>query len=243
MLRQSHGTGTGRRRRISRMHRWTTEKPAGVLAGSFLLGVALLFAMDAKSGVLPLDQSAGGMSRLTQVAAAKVYYSDTIKNIILADCGRCHSGAVRNLMDYDSLKAYADSGVLGGMVQGPMAGFAGNDGQVILSWIDGGALEQPAPSPAAFNRGPGGNTAIVKPAGRISYENSIKFILAKDCLRCHSGPFRNLTTYDNVKPYADNGLLKTLVQRGGPMNRFAGPDSRKIIRWVDDGAPLGPASL
>lgn len=230
------------------MRGWRTEKPTAVLVCSFLFGAVLFFAMDAKSGVVPSDQFAGGMSGLTRVAAAKVYYSDTIKNIILADCGRCHSGAVRNLMDYDSLKAYADSGVLGGMVQGPMAGFAGADGDVILSWIDGGALEQPAPSPAALNRGPGpggpgGNSAIVKPGSRISYENSIKFILAKDCLRCHSGPFRNLTTYDNVKPYADSGLLKTLVQRGGPMNRFAGPDSRKIIRWVDEGAPLDSASL
>ena len=232
------------------MRRWRRENPAVLLVGGFLLGAVLLLAMDAKSGVLPRDQSAGGVSWL-QVAAAKVYYSDTIKNIILADCGRCHSGAVRNLMDYDSLKAYADSGVLGGMVQGPMAGFAGDDGKVILSWIDGGALEQPAPSPVAFNGGPhgpgpggpGANPGTVKPADRVTYENSIKFIFAKDCLRCHAGPFRNLTTYDNIKPYIDSGLLKTLVQRGGPMNRFAGPDSRKIIRWVDDGAPLDSASL
>jgi hypothetical protein len=223
------------------MHRSGTETPVAVLLGGFLLGAALFFAMDAKSDAVPRDQS----------AAAKVYYSDTIKDIILADCGRCHSGAVRNLMDYDSLKAYADSGVLGGMLQGPMAGFAGSDAQVILSWIDGGALEQPALSPVAFNRGqggpgpggPGGGPVIVKPAGRVTYENSIKFIFAKDCLRCHAGPFRNLTTYDNIKAYVDSGLLKTLVQRGGPMNRFAGRDSRKIIRWVDDGAPLDSASL
>jgi hypothetical protein len=52
-----------------------------------------------------------------------------------------------------------------------------------------------------------------------------------------------LTTYENLKVYVDNGLLQILVQRGGPMHRFAGPDSRKILGWVKDGAPLGSASL
>ena len=156
---------------------------------------------------------------------------------------------MNNLMDYDSLKSYVDSGVLGAVMKGSMAGFAGSDAKVILGWIDGGTLEKPASIAAGFNKGPGPGgpggspEATVKSSGRITYENSIKFILAQDCLRCHSGPFRNLSTYDNVKKYADNGLLKTLVQRGGPMCRFAGPDSRKIIRWVDDSAPLGSASL
>jgi len=40
-----------------------------------------------------------------------------------------------------------------------------------------------------------------------------------------------------VKTYAKNGLLESLVQPGGPMHRFAGPDSRLIIAWVHNGAP------
>lgn len=182
--------------------------------------------------------------------AQKIYYENTVKNIIRADCGRCHSGPTRNLMDYDSLKAYADSGLLGTMVQGPMRRFAGNDVQFILRWIQDGAPEKPTATPARFahvpgssSTGPGGpgcrpgSPQVNVSNGQMTYNNTIRNILAKDCLRCHSGPFRNLATYKNVKMYVDNGLLKTLVSVGGPMHRFAGPDSRQIIMWINNGAP------
>ena len=143
-------------------------------------------------------------------------------------------------MDYDSLKAYANSGLLATMVQGPMRRFAGNDAQTILQWIQDGAPEKPSAAQAQFTNTPGCMQGV-PPAnagnGQITYNNTIKHILAKDCLRCHSGPFRNLTTYKNVKLYVDNGLLKTLVRMGGPMHRFAGPDARQIIIWINNGAP------
>jgi hypothetical protein len=152
-------------------------------------------------------------------------------------------------MDYDSLKAYANSGLLATMVQGPMRRFAGNDVRTILKWIQNGASEKPPAGPAHFanvpgsiSTGPGGlqctpgGTPLNVNKGQITYDNTIKQILAKDCLRCHSGPFRNLTTYKNVKMYVDNGLLKTLVPLGGPMHRFAGPDTRQIIMWINNGA-------
>lgn len=183
-------------------------------------------------------------------AQNRVYYEPTIKKIIRSDCGRCHSGPTRNLMDYDSLKAYAQSGLLAAMVQGPMGRFAGNDGSTILQWIQAGAPEKPAAARAQFTQVPGaGNTPCPGPGagaraplatvpnGQITYNNTIKYVLAKDCLRCHSRPFRNLTTYKNVKMYVDNGLLKTLVLPGGPMHRFAGPDTHLIIAWVHSGAP------
>ncbi|HUV49754.1 MAG TPA: hypothetical protein VMW78_01865 [Anaerolineae bacterium] len=179
--------------------------------------------------------------------AGKVYYENTIKNIIMADCARCHSGMTRNLMDYDNLKLYADSGMLAGMVQGPMSRFAGNDAQTILNWINNGAPEKPV-TKANFIPGPhaaGPNGQICQPGAslpntqknQITYNNTIKHILSRNCLRCHSGQFRNLTTYENVKMYVDNGLLKALVHIGGPMHRFAGPDSRLIIAWINNGAP------
>ena len=185
------------------------------------------------------------------VKARKIYYENTIKGIIRADCGRCHSGPTRNLTEYDSLKAYADSGLLATMVQGPMRRFAGNDAQVILKWIQDGAAEKPPGAAqaqffqvAGFNapvcRRPGsrmGTPLTDTPNRQITYHNTIKHILAKDCLRCHSGPFRNLATYKNVRMYVDNGLLKTLVLPGGPMHRCAGPDTRQILAWVNDGAP------
>ena len=38
-------------------------------------------------------------------AAAPVYYEPTIRDIVQKDCSRCHSGAMRNLMSYDAIKA------------------------------------------------------------------------------------------------------------------------------------------
>jgi hypothetical protein len=182
--------------------------------------------------------------------AQRIYYENTIKDLIRADCGRCHSGLTRNLMEYDSLKAYADSGLLATMVQGPMARFAGNNQQAILAWINAGAPEKPGAAPAGFftlpfMAGQGGAGCMTRqpfvpdvPSNEMTYGNTIKYVLAKDCFQCHSGPFRNLTTYENVKMYVDNGLLKTLVGPGGPMHRFAGPDARLILTWINNGAPL-----
>ena len=177
-----------------------------------------------------------------------IYYESQIKQIIRADCGRCHSGPTRNLTDFDSLKAYADGGLLQTMVQGPMRRFAGNDVDTIVKWIEAGAPEKPnAPTPAGFFRNAPVNTPLCPKSGtngaaasegtKPTYTGTIKDVLAKDCLRCHSGPFRNMTTYKNVKMYVDNGLLKTLVLPGGPMHRFAGPDTRLFIDWINNGAP------
>jgi hypothetical protein len=179
-------------------------------------------------------------------AAIPVYYEPVIKNIVAKRCGRCHSASTRFLMDYDSLQFAAQSGILKTMIQGPMRRFAGNDTQTILSWIDNGAPEKPNAKQAGFFNNPGGpacqksiNSApwISMPANQITYKNSIQYILAKDCLQCHSIPFRNLTTYSNVKIYVDNGLLKNLIQPGGPMHRFARQDSKYIIAWINNGAP------
>ena len=177
-------------------------------------------------------------------------YEQNIKGIIRKDCGRCHSGLTRNLMDYDSLKTYADTGMLETMVQGPMRRFAGNDAQTIIDWVRQGAPEKSGAKTAAFIPGQGGNRPVCpvpgtgqaapyhpNAGGQITYGNTIKRVLAKDCLRCHSGRFRNMTTYQNVKLYVDNGLLKTLVLPGGPMHRFAGPDTRRIMAWLNAGAP------
>jgi len=195
-----------------------------------------------------------------QNTAQNIYYEPTIKNIISNDCGRCHSGPTRNLMEYDTLKAYADGGMLSAMVQGPMRRFAGNDAQTIVDWVDQGAKEKPGARNVHFmtqhtpgnvqtqqaQTGGPGHQPLQAPQcpapalhsnQSITYNNTIEQILKKDCLRCHSGRFRNLTTYKNVKQYADNGLLKTLVRLGGPMHRFAGPDAHTIIIWINNGAP------
>lgn len=216
----------------------------------FVMANSLAQAGNNSSGIVNTRTGVTQAQTMIQAKARKIYYENTIKDIIRADCGRCHSGPTRNLTDYDSLKAYADSGLLATMVQGPMRRFAGNDVRTILNWIQDGAPEKPPGAQARFtdmagsistapNRpgcAPGGPPANL-PKDQITYNNTIKQILASDCLRCHSGPFRNLTTYKNVKMYVDNGLLKTLVRVGGPMHRFAGPDTRQIITWINNGAP------
>jgi hypothetical protein len=182
-------------------------------------------------------------------AAQKVYYEPTIKAIVLNKCARCHSGATRNLTEYDALQMYATSGLLRAMVSpgGPMGGFAGSDAQTIIDWVDQGALEKPGAAAVAFMRhnppashmpglGPDPFPVTV-PNNQINYNNTIKFIVAKDCLECHAGKFRNLTTYSTLKYYVDNGLLAALVQPGGQMHRFAGPDSKYIMAWISNGAP------
>ena len=83
----------------------------------------------------------------------KVYYDPTIKDIIMADCARCHSGLTRNLTDFDSLKMYADSGMLAAMVSGTMRRFAGNDAQTIIDWVDQGTPEKPGGAAANFMTG------------------------------------------------------------------------------------------
>ena len=210
---------------------------------NLLLGIFHLFILTgftrAGAGNTEMGTGQAHPVILAQAIPAKSnrpYYEPTIKGIIQADCGRCHSGPTRNLMDYDSLKTYADTGLLETMVQGPMRRFAGNDVQTIIDWVQQGAPEKPTAKAAAFVQGPRGPNRQ-GPNGQITYSNTIKQVLARDCLRCHSGPFRNLTTYKNVKMYADNGLLKTLVLPGGPMHRFSGPDTREIIAWINSGAP------
>ena len=181
-------------------------------------------------------------------ANGKAYYDPTIKAIIAHNCARCHSGPVRNLMDYDNLKMYADSGMLATMVQGSMARFAGNDRGTIIDWVNAGAPEKPGPAKVYFfngfhGMGGGGsqnrNQPYVPdvPMDKINFTNTIQYVLAKDCLRCHSDKFRNLTTYENVNIYVKDGLLKTMVERGGPMRRFACGDAELIITWINNGAP------
>ena len=196
--------------------------------------------------IINIHIPAGTDTGVVLAKTGNIYYESTIKGIIRADCGRCHSGPTRNLTDYDSLKAYAESGLLETMVQGPMRRFAGNDAGTIVKWIQAGSPEKPRTAgQARFSQktgvnnpcpNPGTGRLTDRPTAQITYNSTIKGVLIKDCLRCHSGPFRNLTTYKNVKMYVDNGLLKTLVLPGGPMHRFAGPDTRLIMAWINSGA-------
>ncbi|WP_043601171.1 hypothetical protein [Solidesulfovibrio magneticus] len=238
---------------------------AGADAGT-IISWADAGAMRRAPGAGARSQAQPGAQAATVAqTTAKVYYESTIRDIIQKDCARCHSGATRNLTDWDSVRAFVDNGMLAAMVQGPMRRFAGADADVILAWIDAGAPENPpriGGAAAAFNqptrggqprqpgqpgqpgRGGGGGQFACPPGaggqvapGDLTYTGTIEGLMAQDCLRCHLGPFRKMTTYEDVKMYVDNGLLKTLVEPGGPMHRFAGPDTRVFLAWIDAGAP------
>jgi len=177
-----------------------------------------------------------------------IYFEPTIRDIIVRDCGRCHAGRSRNLTDWDHIRLYVENGMLAAMLQGPMQRFAGPDADLILAWINSGAQENPPKNqagatpvalvcPTPGQGQPGGRAHNALGPAPITYTNTIEGLLAKDCLTCHLGPFRKMTTYKDVKMYADNGLLETLVAPGGPMHRFAGPDTRFFLAWIRAGAP------
>ena len=213
----------------------------------------------------------------TAAAAMQVYYEPTIRDIIRKDCLRCHSGGTRNLRDWDSVRAYAQNGMLEAMVVGSMRRFADQDADIILQWLKNGAPENPprqgrgAKVAAAgqplqeqagltgpgmhqgqggqgLHQGQGGGPGMhqgqggqgggqAAPTGDLTYTGSIEGLLAQDCMRCHMGPFRKMTTYEDVKMYIDNGLFEALIVPGGQMHRFAGPDTKVFLAWVRAGAP------
>ncbi|MBF0515211.1 MAG: hypothetical protein HQK81_14280 [Desulfovibrionaceae bacterium] len=206
------------------------------------------------AAVPPAGDSAAPQA--TPAAANQVYYEPTIRDIIRKDCGRCHTGGARSLTDWDSVRAAVDNGMLAAMLQGAMPRVGGGGGDILPGWIDAGAPENPPrfrgqATPAAFGTAgpppdrpgkqgppPGAPGMGREPGpGDITYSGSIEALLAKDCMRCHLGPFRKMTTYEEVKMYVDNGLLKTLVEPGGQMHRFAGPDTKIFLQWIKAGAP------
>lgn len=199
-----------------------------------LMKLSILFAVSI------VWLAGGGVAR----AAQGIYYEPDIRDIIRKDCARCHSGTLRNLMSWDSVRMYVDNGMLSAMVQGPMGQFSGpTDADTILSWIDAGAPEnQPRKAadakPVAFAAPAQVQPNTIPPQqGRVTFSTGVQGVLAKDCLRCHQGPFRKLTTYSEVKAYAGNGLLATMVGPGGLMNRFAGADAQTLLAWIRAGAP------
>ena len=71
-----------------------------------------------------------------------------------------------------------------------------------------------------------------------SYDATVAPIVSKNCLRCHGGPMRNLSTYQNLKQYAASGLLAMMIQPGGPMSHFLTPAEAQVITdWIAAGEP------
>lgn len=82
-----------------------------------------------------------------------------------------------------------------------------------------------------------------------TYSAKVSQIISKNCLGCHNAATAQagivLETYNDVKTYADNGLLvqsitgtagKTLMPYNG--NKLSDCDIAIIDKWVNDKSPL-----
>jgi hypothetical protein len=95
--------------------------------------------------------------------------------------------------------------------------------------------QPPAPTVGAANAGAPGE--LVASTG-ATYDATIAPIIARNCLRCHGGPVRNLGTYQNLKQYATSGLLTMMIQPGGPMSHFLTPtEAQTVLGWIQMGQP------
>jgi len=183
------------------------------------------------------------------LAASGVYYEPDIRDIVRKDCARCHSGSLRNLMSWDSVRSYVDNGLLAAMLQGPMRQFAGPvDANAVLAWIEAGAPENPprrtgattasttASTTAAATTAATTGTEGAAAAQPLTYSGAVEPVLARDCLRCHLGPYRKMTTYEEVKALVDSGRFQTMLAPGGLMAPFAGNDAQTLLNWSKSGA-------
>ncbi|MBI5481362.1 MAG: hypothetical protein HY906_21060 [Deltaproteobacteria bacterium] len=80
--------------------------------------------------------------------------------------------------------------------------------------------------------------SVVAPTNAPTYSGSVAEIVSRNCLRCHGGALRNLSTYQNIRSYAQSGLLGMMIQPGGPMSHFLAPaEAPQLLDWVDAGEP------
>lgn len=76
----------------------------------------------------------------------------------------------------------------------------------------------------------------------VTFSGTIEPLFTESCLGCH-GPTSvdgNLSDYDAIKVYADNGQLQNLVltTRNMPIGKaFTSEQLGQVKCWLDDGAP------
>jgi len=81
-------------------------------------------------------------------------------------------------------------------------------------------------------------STVAAPINAPAYSGTVSEIVARNCLRCHGGALRNLSTYQNLRSYGQSGLLMMMIQPGGPMSHFLAPaEAQQLIDWVEAGEP------
>ena len=182
-----------------------------------------------------------------------VYFQNDVLPLLVSNCGSCHSknqssnGVI--LTDYASVikttilvpGSPAQSEIIkkitateneGRMPPPPAIGLTGEQIAIISRWIDQGAINNQCNSEECDTL-------------NVTYKNSVRPILDKNCLGCHSGPTPSygidLTNYDHIAALAQNGsLLGALNHSQGyyPMpkdgNQLSYCDIRTISIWVRD---------
>jgi len=80
----------------------------------------------------------------------------------------------------------------------------------------------------------------------LSFQTDIQPILQSNCISCHNTGYAsggiNLEGYENVKPYAQSGILSKVINHENgvtamPMNadKLSDCDINKIDAWIDQG--------
>lgn len=189
----------------------------------------------------------------TNCDADTVYFQNDVLPLLVSNCASCHSKTVSNngviLTDYASvmkttvvvpgspsqseiIKKITTAETDGRMPPAPANALTGEQIAVISKWIEQGAINNQCISDECDTL-------------NVTYKNSVRPILDKNCLGCHSGPTPSygidLTNYDHIAAIAQSGaLLGALNHTQGfyPMpkdgNQLSFCDIRTISIWVRD---------
>lgn len=189
----------------------------------------------------------------TNCDADTVYFQNDILPLLVSNCASCHSKTVSNngviLTDYASVikttvvvpgspeqseivKKITAAVAAGRMPPAPANALAGEQIAIISKWIEQGAINNQCNSSECDTL-------------NVTYKNSVRPILDKNCLGCHSGPTPSygidLANYDHVAAVAQSGsLLGALNHAQGfyPMPKDGAQlsfcDIRTISIWVRD---------
>lgn len=184
-----------------------------------------------------------------------VYFVNDILPIIQSNCAQsgCHDAASRQdgvqLTDYDKI-------ISTGKVK---AGNA-NDSKLFEAIMDTDPGDVMPPPPASLtpeqknairiwiNQGAKNNKCSNKcDTSNVTFSVNVWPIIESTCKGCHTGSFPSggvsLNNYNDVKSIADNGVLRSVLERNGPRKPMPPSGAledcalSQIKIWIKDGAP------
>ena len=215
------------------------------------------------------NPGAGGGTGGGNTAASAMSFANVQAKVLKTSCLPCHASP-RNaggvnvdtwenvFAKKDAIRAAVASGAM------PPAGMSDDKKQLLISWIDAGALletppgtevpkpgdPQPSPAPSATPTDDHGDDDRDDDddddhGGRqrgLTWNNVNARVIQTSCKGCHSAPANrggvNLETYENV--FAKRSAIKRAVASGEMPPRGMSDDKKDLlIAWIDAGAPRG----